>query len=229
MSTSQAPLGTPGPKPATDPLAALGALADDPALREQIEAGIRDVTSEHHLEVERTKDKKEKKDKQAKEGRKNDLLKLVHEYQRRCIEFADRKATFIVFGANAFASFLDRSKGLKDVRDVPLAEWTMKMATGELAVVALAGAGFTAMWVIVPRIARNVPKGAIYWEAIRKYPTQQDWVTAMAGFTEEDTQHIVLRGIYDLAGINVRKYRALQVATWIGAVGMAFALLHIAL
>ena len=226
MSTSQAPAGMPAPKPDGDPLAALASLADDPALREQIEAGLRDVTAEHLADAER---KKEKKDKGAKEGRKNDLLKLVHEYQRRCIEFADRKATFIVFGANAFASFLDRSKGLKDARDVPWSAWTLKMISGELAVVALAAAGFTAMWVIVPRIARNVSKGAIYWEAIRKYPTQEDWVSAMAGFTEEDTQRIILKGIYDLAGINVKKYRVLQTATWIGAVGMAFALLHIAI
>ena len=226
MTTSQAPAGPPDPKAPADPLAALASLADDAALREQIEAGIREVTEEHHAETER---KKDKKDKHAKEGRKNDLLKLVHEYQRRCIEFADRKATFIVFGANAFASFLDRSKGLKDVRDVALSEWTLKMIAGELAVVALAGAGLSAMWVIVPRIARNVPKGAIYWEAIRKYPTQEEWVAAMATFTEEDTQRIVLKGIYDLAGINVRKYRVLQTATWIGAVGMGLALLHIAL
>ena len=220
MTTSQAPAG--------DPLG-LGALADDPALRAQIEAGLQQVTAEHAAEEVKKKEKGEKKEKQQKEGRKNDLLKLIHEYQRRCIEFADRKATFIVFGANAFASFLDRSKGLKNVRDIPLNEWTLTMVSGELAVVALAAAGFTAMWVIVPRIARNVPKGAIYWEAIRKYPTSEDWVSTMKDFTEEDTQRIVLKGIYDLAGINVKKYRVLQTATWIGAVGMGLALMHIAL
>ncbi|MBI2796620.1 MAG: hypothetical protein HYX65_07960 [Gemmatimonadetes bacterium] len=220
MTSSQAPAG--------DPLG-LGALADDPALRAQIEAGLREVTAEHVAEVMKKKEKGEKKEKHQKEGRKNDLLKLIHEYQRRCIEFADRKATFIVFGANAFASFLDRSKGLKDVRDIPMNEWTAKMISGEVAIVFLAAAGFCAMWVIVPRIARRVPRGAIYWEAIRKYPSQEEWVGAMADFTEEDTQRIVLKGIYDLAGINVRKYRVLQTATWIGAIGMGVALLHIAL
>lgn len=214
---------------ASDPLLNLSALSDDPAIREQIEAGLAEVMAVQQAEVAAKGDKKKEKEKGQKEGRRNDLLKLIHEYQRRCIEFADRKATFIVFGANAFASFLDRSKGLKDVRDVALSEWTIKMIAGELAVVALAGAGLSAMWVIVPRIARNVPKGAIYWEAIRKYPTQEEWVAAMATFTEEDTQRIVLKGIYDLAGINVRKYRVLQTATWIGAVGMGLALLHIAL
>lgn len=226
MSTRQAPAGNPDPKPDGDPITDLTSLADDPAIREQIEAGIRDVTAEHVADAVR---KKDKKDKQAKEGRKNDLLKLIHEYQRRCIEFADRKATFVVFGSNAFASFLDRSKGLKDVRDIPWADWTVKMMSGEAAIILLAAAGFTAMWVIVPRIARRVPKGSIYWEAIRKYPTQDDWVAAMSDFTEEDTQRIVLKGVYDLAGINVKKYRVLQTATWIGAAGMFFALLHIAL
>ena len=211
-----------------DPLG-LSSLADDPALRAQIEAGLQDVAEQQAVEEGKKKEKGEKKDKAQKEGRKNDLLKLVHEFQRRCIEFADRKATFIVFGANAFASFLYQSDGLSNVRHTPIAQWTAKMVTGELAVLALAAAGFTAMWVIVPRIARNVPKGAIYWEAIRKYPTQDDWVAAMSDFTEADTQRIVLRGIYDLAGINVKKYRVLQTATWFGAVGMGFALLHIAL
>ena len=214
---------------ASDPLLNLNALSDDPLIRDQIERGLADVMAEQHAHDSAKGDKKKDKDKSAKEGRKNDLLKLIHEYQRRCIEFADRKATFIVFGANAFASFLDRSKGLKDVRETPMAEWTAKMITGEVAVAVLALAGFTALWVIIPRIARKVPKGAIYWEAIRKYETQDDWVKAMADFTEEDTQRIVLRGIYDLAGINVRKYRMLQTATWIGGIGMGMALAHIAL
>ena len=214
---------------ASDPLLNLPDLTEDPAIRAQIEQGLADVMAEQQAQVAAKGKKKKDKDKSQKEGRKNDLLKLIHEYQRRCIEFADRKATFIVFGANAFASFLDRSKGLKDVRETPMAEWTAKMVTGEIAIAFLAMAGFTALWVIIPRIARNVPKGAIYWEAIRKYESSTEWVAAMADFTEEDTQRIVLRGIYDLAGINVRKYRLLQVATWIGGIGMGFALLHIAL
>lgn len=209
----------------SQPLAELAALSDDPAIRQQIEQGLADVMAEQAA----VKDKKKDKEKGAKEGRKNDLLKLIHEYQRRCIEFADRKATFIVFGANAFASFLDRSKGLRDARETAMSDWTATMWVGELAIGFLALAGFTALWVIIPRIARNVPKGAIYWEAIRKYESQDAWVNAMANFTEEDTQRIVLRGIYDLAGINVKKYRILQTATWIGGIGMGLALVHIAL
>ena len=215
--------------PAREVLADLANLSDDPAINAQITQGIQEVVAEVQGEQKAKKSKEEKKEKQQKEGRKNDLLKLIHEYQRRCIEFADRKATFLVFGANAFASFLDRSKGLRDVRDIAMADWTFKMILGEVAIIALAAAGFTALWVIIPRISRRVPKGAIYWEAIRKYPTVDEWVGAMADFTEEDTQRIVLRGIYDLAGINLRKYRTLQYATWLGGVGMAAALLHIAL
>ncbi len=214
---------------ASDPLLNLGELTDDPAISAQIEQGIAEVMAEQQRQAAAKGEKKDKKDKDKKEGRKNDLLKLIHEYQRRCIEFADRKATFIVFGANAFASFLDRSKGLRDARETSLAEWTVSMWSGELAIGFLALAGFTALWVIIPRIARNVPKGAIYWEAIRKYESQDEWVKAMADFTEEDTQRIVLRGIYDLAGINVKKYRLLQIATWVGGFGMGFALVHIAL
>lgn len=214
---------------ASDPLLNLSALSDDPAIREQIEAGLAEVMAVQQAEVAAKGDKKKEKEKGQKEGRRNDLLKLIHEYQRRCIEFADRKATFIVFGANAFASFLDRSKGLRDARETTLSAWTLNMWSGELAIAFLALAGFTALWVIIPRIARNVPKGAIYWEAIRKYESQDAWVKAMADFSEEDTQRIVLRGIYDLAGINVKKYRLLQVSTWIGGIGMGFALLHIAL
>lgn len=215
--------------PARDVLADLTKLSDDPAINAQIAEGIEAVVAEVEGEQKAKKAKDEKKDKHQKEGRKNDLLKLIHEYQRRCIEFADRKATFLVFGANAFASFLDRSRGLRDVRDIPIADWTVKMVLGEVAIVALAAAGFTALWVIIPRISRRVPKGAIYWEAIRKYKNVDEWVAAMADFTEEDTQRIVLKGIYDLAGINLRKYRTLQYATWLGGVGMAAALLHIAL
>ncbi len=209
----------------SQPLAELAALSDDPAIRQQIEQGLADVMAEQAA----VKEKKKDKEKGAKEGRKNDLLKLIHDYQRRCIEFADRKATFIVFGSNAFASFLDRSKGLRDARDTAMADWTPTMWVGECAIAFLALAGFTALWVIIPRIARNVPKGAIYWEAIRKYESSDAWVNAMANFTEEDTQRIVLRGIYDLAGINVKKYRILQTATWIGGIGMGLALIHIAL
>ena len=130
---------------ASDPLLNLPDLAEDPAIRAQIEQGLADVMAEQEAQVAAKGDKKKEKEKSQKEGRKNDLLKLIHEYQRRCIEFADRKATFIVFGANAFASFLDRSKSLKDARETPLAEWNATMASGELAIAFLAAAGFTAL------------------------------------------------------------------------------------
>jgi len=194
----------------------------DRAIRAQIEKALDEIESVKKEKKEKKKDKGDK----PKDGKKNDLLKLIHEYQRRCIEFADRKATFIVFGANAFASFLDHSAGLSGARDLALATWTVKTWAGEGAMLFLAAGGMTAVWVVVPHIRRNVPKGAIYWEAIRKYASSDEWVREMSDFTEADTQEIVLRGIYDLAGINVSKYRTLQLATWLGGIGMGLALLH---
>jgi hypothetical protein len=202
------------------PLSSLAAAVTEPEVVAQIDAAIDEA-----IAVEEKKGKKEKPDK----SRKGDLYKIVHDYQRRAIEFADRKATFIVFGANAFASFLEKTRGLSEVRTLPLSQWTLAGLCGQLAVLSLAAGGFTALWVIVPRVGRNVPKGAIYWEAIRRHESVEEWTAAMDSITEEDSNRMLLRGIYDLAGINVTKYRALQTATWLGGIGMGFALLNIAL
>ena len=199
-----------------------GQAEADRAIRAQIEKALDEIETARKDK----KSKKKDKDDKPKDGKKNDLLKLIHEYQRRCIEFADRKATFIVFGANAFASFLDSSSALRGARDVAIANWTAKTWLGESAMLFLAAGGMTAIWVVVPHIRRNVPKGAIYWEAIRKHASADAWASDMSNLTESDTQQIVLRGIYDLAGINVSKYRTLQRATWLGGIGMALALLH---
>ena len=51
----------------------------------------------------------------------------------------------------------------------------------------------------------------------------------MESITDAESNRTILEGIYDLAGINVVKYRALQTATWLGGIGMGFALLNIAL
>lgn len=88
-------------------------------------------------------------------------------------------------GANAFASFLDRSAELRGARDLALASWTVITWAGEIGMLFPAAGGMTAIWVIVPHIRRNVPKGAIYWEAIRsnvsKYRTLQR-ATWLGGF-----------------------------------------------
>ena len=202
------------------PLSSLSDAVADPEVLAQIDAAVVGAVA-----AEEKKGKKDKGDK----SRKGDLYKIVHDYQRRSIEFADRKATFIVFGANAFASFLEKTRGLSSIRSSPLANWTIGGACGELAIVFLAAGGFTALWVIVPRVGRNVPKGAIYWEAIRKHASVEVWTTAMESISDEESNRMLLRGIYDLAGINVAKYRALQTATWLGGIGMGFALLNIAL
>ncbi len=207
------------------PLSTLAVEGADPAVLAQIGAAIEEVVAAEEKGGKKEKKEKEKPDK----SRKGDLYKIVHDYQRRAIEFADRKATFIVFGANAFASFLEKTRGLGDVRSLPMSQWTIGGACGQLAVLFLAAGGFTALWVIVPRVGRKVPKGAIYWEAIRQYSSVQEWVESMESLNEEETNRMLLRGIYDLAGINVTKYRALQTATWLGGLGMGFALLNIAL
>ncbi|MCX5764476.1 MAG: DUF5706 domain-containing protein [Gemmatimonadetes bacterium] len=204
----------------TTPLSSLAPAVTTPEVLAQIDAAITGAVS--------ADDKKGKKDKVEK-SRKADLFKIVHDYQRRSIEFADRKATFIVFGANAFASFLEKTRGLSAMRSAPWASWTIAGTCGELAIVFLAAGGFTSLWVIVPRVGRNVPKGAIYWEAIRQYPNVKEWTAAMESITDEETNRTMLEGIYDLAGINVVKYRALQTATWLAGIGMGFALLNIAL
>jgi hypothetical protein len=201
-------------------LSSLGVAVDEPAVLAQIDAAIDEAVGS-----EEKKGKKEKADK----SKKGDLYKIVHDYQRRAIEFADRKATFIVFGANAFASFLEKTRGLSKIRSEPLSTWTIGGTCGELAVLFLAAGGFTALWVIVPRVGRKVPKGAIYWEAIRRHESVEEWTAAMESLSEEDSNRMLLRGIYDLAGINVTKYRALQTATWLGGIGMGLALLNIAL
>lgn len=202
----------------------------DPAVLAQIEAALGEATAadgraDGEVESGERKGKKDKGDK----SKKLDLFKIIHDYQRRSIEFADRKATFVVFGANAFASFLDRSSGLSGARGTPMAEWSIGTWCGEAAILMLAAGGFTALWVIVPRVARKAPKGAIYWEAIRQHKSFEEWSAAMGAITEDDATRIVLRGIYDLAAINVTKYRTLQLATWLGGIGMVLALLHIAL
>lgn len=204
----------------TTPLSSLAPAVTTPEVLAQIDAAITGAVS--------AEEKKVRKDKVEK-SRRGDLFKIVHDYQRRSIEFADRKATFIVFGANAFATFLEKTRGLSAMRSAPWQNWTMSGACGELAIIFLAAGGFAALWVIVPRVGRNVPKGAIYWEAIRQYPNVVDWTSAMESITDEESNRTILEGIYDLAGINVVKYRALQTATWLGGIGMGFALLNIAL
>ena len=94
----------------TTPLSSLAPAVAKPEVLAQIDAAITGAVS--------AEEKKVKKDKVEK-SRKGDLFKIVHDYQRRSIEFADRKATFIVFGANAFASFLEKTRGLSAMRSAP--------------------------------------------------------------------------------------------------------------
>lgn len=196
------------------PRAALAVGATDPATLAQVNAAFAEAVDDSG---------------RFDRGRKIDFYRIAHDYQRRAIEFADRKATFVVFGANAMASFLEKARGLSKVRDIPVAEWTLSQAFGQMAILSLILGGGVALWVIVPRIGRRIPKGALYWEAIRQHKSVDEWTEAMEGYTEEDTNRLLLRSIYELAGINVSKYRSLQAATRIAGIGMVLAVLNLAL
>lgn len=131
-------------------------------------------------------------------------------YLSRYIALADAKAG-ICFSLNAaLLGFLVSRDWLPPlIEEAGTGRWVAWIA---IATVLLAAA--MAFWVVVPRL-RASSEGLIFWQSVRKFPTEADFKRKVANTTITELADARLSHTYALSRVAKSKYFWLVIAAWL--------------
>ena len=153
----------------------------------------------------------------------------MHHYVRDYIQLADQKAGFL-FAALSASSLLAYNLGL--YRHEALlswfnspAKWKPAQLTAFFAVVPLICSAAAAVAVVIPR--RDSRPGLVFWEGIVRFRSGQEYADEVIGADAAALTRAFLEDAYDLTRACKRKYLALEIAIWAGALGAASTLLFL--
>jgi hypothetical protein len=82
--------------------------------------------------------------------------------------------------------------------------------------------------VIAPRLTSSIDEGIVYFGAVARRKSADEYVRDISSKSENDLTEARLKHCYDISGICARKYKYLRNAIWFGLpglVGMAIVLL----
>lgn len=160
------------------------------------------------------------------EGGLEERLKFsehAHKYLREVIGLADQKATFLFTGATALLAFLYKN-GVSARWLKSLMAWNILDMVAFFAMSSLAVAAFIALLVTIPRTPGSL-RGYLFWEAIAEHDSGRDYADGVARLSGASLFQITAEHCYELARVCRRKYKLLRLALYVGAVGLAAALL----
>jgi hypothetical protein len=151
----------------------------------------------------------------------------VHNYLREYIRNADQKATFFFAVLTALLAFLNTqnvpARWLKDVR-----LWTFVDGLGFISMTGLALGAVILLWVVLPRL-KGSRRGLIFFHAIAEYESSTEYATDVLTNSGDEIVRRKLQHCHDLSNVCTAKYRVLIIGFWVGAVGVATALLFLLL
>ena len=149
---------------------------------------------------------------------------LVNEHIRHFISAADQKAIFFCTGATALLAFLyDHKLSARWMK--PLAAWLPSDVFALTGAATLAVGAFLSLLVVIPRSSGS---GNRYfnWDAITTHNnTGEEYGRRVIALSRERAVRAQAEYCFDMARVCTRKYRMLRRALWVGATGMAGALL----
>lgn len=151
----------------------------------------------------------------------------THVYLREYISRADQKATFFFAALTALLAFLNTqnvpARWLKDVR-----QWTFVDTLGFVSMSGLAVGAIFLLGVVFPRL-KGSRRGLLFFNAIAEYESSTEYANDVLAHSGDDIVRTKLIHCYELSRVCKTKYWALRVGFWVGAIGVATALLFLLL
>lgn len=152
--------------------------------------------------VTHSSDKMENNDVKNDEiDKKIDFAKFIIDHNNELITLADTKAGFILASAGVIMGllFLMNKQGMSDFTKGGL------LATSIL----LGITAFFAFTVILPRLTKNPPKGAIFFQSIRSF-SGTEYVDHFKNLTKDEILTDYLNNIFNIAKIQNKKFLFLK-------------------
>lgn len=150
-------------------------------------------------------------------------------YLREFIALADQKAGFLFAVVAGMLAYLN-SQQVAKLWMIDLGEWRLPHILAFVATVGLGASAFCCLKVIWPRLwTRSTPKGVIYWESIVETSLNgTEYADEVFNLTDTKIARAKLEHCYVLATIVSDKYKALNLAIWLGSGGLGASILYLA-
>lgn len=155
----------------------------------------------------------------------SEFAEAVHNYVRQYISLADTKAAFTFTVSTTLLAFLYQqnvsSRWIK-----PPSTWGLGDILGFIAMLCLAGGSLVSLAVIVPRL-KGSKRGYVFWGAIVGVGSPAKYAEEVLQRSSNDLVKAKLEHCYELASVCTRKYRTLNLAIRIGALGLSAGVLYL--
>ena len=134
----------------------------------------------------------------------------VNEYLNEHVRFSDTKAGSVIVLAGAMLSLLYGAGLHRTFAQAPIGDWTLRTGAALVTYVLLGSSVMAAAWSMRPRMARNFPKGYVFWESILAHGSAAKFVIDLNRRSRQELlDHLALQ-LYAVSGICSTKFR------WVG-------------
>jgi hypothetical protein len=141
-----------------------------------------------------------------------------HDYVREYIRNADQKAIFYFSICSALLAF-EHTQGWSQHWIRPPSLWSAADLLCCIAMVGLAAAASSFLWVVMPRLGGS-PRGLIFFKSVATYSSGDDYVSDVVKRSESELTAEKLRHCHELARVAVGKFSALALGLRIGGVAI---------
>lgn len=155
----------------------------------------------------------------------SDFAEAVHNYIRQYINLADTKAAFTFTVTTTLLAFLYQ-QGVSSRWIKPPSTWGPGDILGFIAMLGLAGGSLVSLAVIVPRL-KGSKRGYVFWNAIVEFDSAANYAEEVLRRSSNELVKAKLEHCYELASVCTRKYRTLNLAIRIGALGLSAGVLYL--
>ena len=134
----------------------------------------------------------------------------VNAYLNEHVRFSDTKAGSVIVLAGAMLSLLYGGGLHRTFAQAPIGEWGIRSVAALVTYLLLGTAVMAAAWSMRPRMARNFPKGYVFWESILAHGSAAKFVLDLNRRTRQELlDHLAIQ-LYAVSGICSTKFR------WVG-------------
>lgn len=154
-----------------------------------------------------------------------DFASFHEGYVRHYIALADAKAGVVFTLAGGLLGYLLADAGNRATITEPVLSF--EFVTIMLALVSLLTMAALAFFVIAPRLSIKSNEGLVYFGAVAKKTSSDDFLAEVASCSGERLVEARLIHCYDTAVICARKYELLKVAIWLTPLSLLFVLISL--
>ena len=161
------------------------------------------------------------------EAHHGEFASFHEQYVRHYIQLADAKAGLCFGLISAVLGYLVNQNEVQSLILKP--SFTAEFGIALIALLFLLAAAAAAFAVIAPRLSSLTGEGIVFFSAVAKRASGNDYVADVASHSPAELTALRLKHCFDTSKVCDRKYRLLKAAIWLALPGLGLALVTLLL